>query len=87
LPIDTIIDQLTQYGLSTQDLINLERLEDSNVRMRLVNKDALNHNNKADVSRYMNAWADLLEDEFLKIARNENARAIKELNKAVVYAN
>jgi len=87
LPIDTIIDQLTQYGLSTQDLINLERLEDSNVRMRLVNKDELNHNNKADVSRYMNAWADLLEDEFLKIARNDNARAIKGLNKVAVYSN
>jgi hypothetical protein len=71
LPMDTIIEKLTDYGLSTQDLINLERLNDSKIRKRIPNGEQLNHNSKRDVIAYLNAWADLLEDEFLKTASTQ----------------
>lgn len=77
LPIDSIIDQLTEYGLNTQDLINLERLEDSNVRNRMLNKDSLNHNDKSDVSRYLHAWADLLEEQLLEQSKKELNRKLE----------
>lgn len=71
LPMDTIIEKLTDYGLSTQDLINLERLNDSKIRKRIPNGEQLNHNSKNDVIAYFNAWADLLEEEFLQNASTQ----------------
>lgn len=65
LAIDDIILYMEEAGFSIQDLINLERLEDSKVR-RFMGRTELRHNNPQDVKDYLNAWADMLEAEYLE---------------------
>jgi predicted Co/Zn/Cd cation transporter (cation efflux family) len=67
LPMDLLIADLLNYGLTTTDLQHLERLSDPKVlaRIPLEIRHSLLHNNRADVVLYMSEWARLLEDEFL----------------------
>lgn len=63
LAMDVIMDRMHELGFSTQDLINLERLEDSRVRRRMKRQD-LKFNQPGDVAAYMNAWAELIEEQW-----------------------
>ncbi|MCO4293262.1 hypothetical protein NF867_10335 [Solitalea sp. MAHUQ-68] len=65
-PIDNLIFDLLQAGLSIEDLAHLERLSDLDV-LRRINESykPLNFNNSWHVSLYMKAWADKLEDNIL----------------------
>lgn len=63
LAMDEIMDRMHELGFSTQDLINLERLEDSRVRRRMKRQD-LRFNQPGDVASYMLAWADLIEEQW-----------------------
>lgn len=62
LPMDEIIDQMVDWGLTKDDLARLERLSDPKVL------DALpldcrypKHNMRDDVVLYLRTWADVLE--------------------------
>ena len=65
LPMDEIIGIMETAGFSIQDLINLERLDDSRVLKR-VGRGTLSHNRKQDVVDYLNAWASICEEEWLE---------------------
>lgn len=64
LPMDQLIFGLLQKGLSTEDLKHLEYLSDDRV-LKAVGRGYLQNNNLQDVVCYMNAWADLMEEELL----------------------
>jgi hypothetical protein len=67
LPLDLLISDMLQKGLSTSDLQHLEWLSDPKVKARLSPemRDALKHNVLEDVVLYLKTWADLLEEEVL----------------------
>ncbi|UKJ08433.1 hypothetical protein [Solitalea lacus] len=65
-PMDNLIFDLLQSGLSIEDLAHLERLSDPSV-LRRINSgtQSLRFNVAKDVALYMNTWADMLEDRLL----------------------
>lgn len=66
LPIDLVISEMLNVGLTRTDLKNLERLTDKQVLKKLPdNERCLKHNKRDDVVKYMYAWADLLEETLL----------------------
>lgn len=78
LPMDEIISEMLEAGLDSEDLRQLERLSDPAILDRLPeNTKALQHNKKDDVITYIQAWAELLEEQWL---RQQNGTA--ESNKA-----
>lgn len=60
-PIDFVLARLFELGLDRGDLRHLERLSDDKVLKRL-EVSSLPHHRRENVVRYMNAWADLLEE-------------------------
>ncbi len=59
-----IFARLLDAGLEQEDIANLERLADTRVRQRLGNNTvSVAHGERDNVVAYLNAWADLLEDE------------------------
>ncbi len=63
-PLDHVIRSLLDLGLSTNDLADLERLQNDSVRRRLPpGERELDHRAPQDTVRYLRAWADLLEDQ------------------------
>lgn len=66
LPIDIIINEMLNAGLTLEDLKHLEKLDDREILVRFpIENRHLNHNVRTDVIRYMFEWADLLEDKLL----------------------
>lgn len=67
MPIEIIISELLSKGLTTEDLMNLEKLKGREVLSRLTKelRDTLSHNNVEHVTLYMTAWAELLEEQLL----------------------
>lgn len=67
LPMDLLIADLLNYGLTTSDLQNLERLRDPRVLARIPpeRRNPMRHNTRADVVSYLTEWANLLEEELL----------------------
>lgn len=67
MPIEIIISELLTKGLTTEDLMNLEKLKDKEVLARLSKevREHLSHNKVQDVILYMHTWADLLEDQLV----------------------
>lgn len=64
LPMDGLISALLEFGFDRDELAHLERLSSPSILRRFALKDRnLKHNDKADVIKYMNAWADMLEEE------------------------
>jgi hypothetical protein len=68
LPMDLLIADMLNKGLTTTDLQNLERLSDVKVlaRIPLYRRDQMRHNRRDDVVLYLNEWAILLEEEWLE---------------------
>ena len=67
LPMDVIIDKMTEAGFTTNDLIHLERLSDGKVLNNIPQKNAtLNHNSSKDAAIYLRSWAKLMEDEIIE---------------------
>jgi hypothetical protein len=63
LPIDHVIATMLAIGLSRSDIRELERLEGREILRRLpAGERTLDHRRKADVVRYLETWADLLEE-------------------------
>lgn len=67
LPMDLLIADMLNHGLTTTDLQNLERLSDKRIlaRIPLERRNRLKHNNREDVVLYMTQWANMLEEELL----------------------
>jgi hypothetical protein len=67
LPMDLLIADLLNYGLTTSDLQHLERLSDPKVRKLIPfeRRNQLEFNRRDDVVLYLKTWADLLEAELL----------------------
>ncbi|MGA0555314.1 hypothetical protein ACO2Q8_01585 [Larkinella sp. VNQ87] len=66
MPIDLVISEMVQAGLSLEDLKNLEKLSDRRVLARFpLEKRFLRHNQRDDVVAYLTEWAALLEEELL----------------------
>lgn len=65
LPIDDVIGQLLQLGLSRDDLAALEDLSDREVlrRLSLAVRNDLRRNRRDDVVLYLETFADLLAEE------------------------
>jgi len=61
MSMDWLISELTSYGLTTRDLIDLERLSKEEV-LKKAGVVHLEKNQKEDVVLYMNSWASLLEE-------------------------
>lgn len=63
--MDQLIFSLLQKGLSAQDLHELEYLKNKKVLAKL-GTTHLQHNKREDVIAYLRAWADVLEDQWMK---------------------
>jgi hypothetical protein len=62
-PIDHIIDELVALGMTTDDIVHLERLDDARVLRALPGgKRDLKKNNRDDVVLYMETWARMLSE-------------------------
>jgi len=62
MTMDWLISELSSYGLSHRDLIDLERLSNIEV-LEKAGAQTLSKNKAADVAHYMNTWAGILEKE------------------------
>jgi hypothetical protein len=67
LPMDGLITELLSFGFDSSDLKHLERLSDRQILQQLpIDRRDLKYNLKADVIKYLVAWASLLEEELLE---------------------
>ncbi|GHB85459.1 hypothetical protein [Persicitalea jodogahamensis] len=79
LPMDLLIADMLEAGLTSSDLQHLERLTDRRILERLPReKRYLRHNFRDDVILYINAWADLLEEQLLNKIKLPNLEEIEE---------
>ena len=63
-PIDHVIERMLEVGLELSDVTGLERLSDPKVLRRFpVGERALSFRRREDVVRYMEAWAELLDEQ------------------------
>lgn len=63
-PIDHVIERMLEVGLELSDVAALERLSDPKVLRRLpVEERELSFRRRGDVVRYMEEWAELLEEQ------------------------
>ena len=62
-PIDSIIGEMLDAGLTLSDIRHLEDLSDRRVLCRLPNPTSVRRNERLDIVAYLDAWADLLAEE------------------------
>lgn len=66
LPMDELIQQMTDFGFDIHDLRHLERLSDRSILVLIpAGKRNLKHNIKEDVVLYLHSWANMLESKLL----------------------
>ena len=66
LPLDDVISELLRAGLDIDDLKHLERLSDPQILHQLPSDERyLRHNHRNDVVKYLQSWAQLLENRLL----------------------
>lgn len=62
--LDEVLGEMYALGLTADDVGHLERLSDRDVRRRLGNnKEDFPHHERENVIAYLQAWADLLEEQ------------------------
>lgn len=72
-PMDRLIFDLLQFGLSCEELANLENLSDPKILLETKKvKSNLQFNDPDDVALYMNTWAFLLEKEIQIVECHQN---------------
>ena len=66
--MDLMVSKMLEYGLTIDDLSHLERLSDPIIlaRMEKDRRDQLNKNKREDVVFYLQVWANLLREKWLK---------------------
>jgi hypothetical protein len=63
-PLDEVLQEMYALGLEPADVGHLERLSDPAVRRRLGNNTGyFPHHRRGNVVAYLEAWADLLEQQ------------------------
>ena len=68
LPIDDVFRAMLDAGLELADLANLERLSDARILARLpVEQRMLDYRDRDHVIRYLEAWADQLEERLASV--------------------
>ncbi|MFN3996542.1 hypothetical protein [Algoriphagus sp.] len=72
-PIDLMISKMLDFGLSLDDLANLERLSDKEILSRIASdkRDKINKNSREDVILYMETWAKILREKWLSEHESE----------------
>lgn len=67
-PIDLMISKMLDAGLSLDDLSNLERLSDQTILSQIPKgrRDHINKNSREDVILYLQTWAKILRDKWIK---------------------
>lgn len=66
LPMDDLISELLNAGFDVDDLKHLEKLSSPEILRQLpLDQRNLKHNVKADVIKYLYAWASLLENKLI----------------------
>ncbi len=79
LPMDLLITDMINAGLTTNDLHHLERLTDRRILEQLPKeKRHLRHNFRDDVVLYLNTWADLAENQLLEKITLPNLEEMQE---------
>jgi hypothetical protein len=69
-PLDAVLRQMYQLGLSPEDVGHLERLSDPEVRRRLgTGTRHFPHHQRENVIAYLQAWAALLEEQLVATAQ------------------
>jgi hypothetical protein len=63
--VDDIITRMLSIGMTIEDFTYLENLSDPKV-LSFMKEVSLSRDNPLDAARYMEAWADLLEQNILK---------------------
>lgn len=66
LPLDDVISAMIAFGFDADDLKHLEKLSNPSILKTFPPEERnLKHNIKSDVVRYLNAWANLLEQQLV----------------------
>lgn len=78
-PMDLMISKMVEAGLTIDELKHLETLSHPTILQHIPfeRREKMKKNNKEDVILYMEAWADILEDEWIK----QNPIVLNEINK------
>lgn len=80
LPMDELIDELLNAGFNREDLAQLERLSNPDIRNHVaVTGQSLQHNNKEHVITYLRAWAGFLEEKWLHLHKIEVRSIVEDL--------
>lgn len=70
MSLDIVFQSLEAVGLDANDVQHLERLSDPEIRQRLgTHNSHYPHNVRQNVIDYLNAWADILEEQHIAIAK------------------
>lgn len=64
-PIDMVIAEMLNQGFNITDLQNLEYLSDPQI-LKHIGAANLNRNNRGDLIKYLDAWAEILEEKFIE---------------------
>ncbi len=64
-PMDLIIGRMIEFGFTTADLRQLENLSNPEILAK-AGVASFNRNVMSDTVKYMNAWADLLENQWME---------------------
>jgi hypothetical protein len=69
-PIDLMISKMLDFGLTLEDLANLERLSDQSILKNIPKerREQMNKNSREDVILYLETWAKILREKWV----NEN---------------
>lgn len=69
-PIDLMISKMLNFGLTLEDLGNLERLSDSTILKHIPKerREQMNKNSREDVILYLETWSKILREKWV----NEN---------------
>jgi hypothetical protein len=85
LAIDHVIDEMLGLGMVTSDIRHLERLSDPRVLARVPAR-YLRRQEQANSVQYMEAWAELLEDELALQGRSSEVQTEAQSGHAAVAA-
>lgn len=86
MPMDLLIGQLLEAGLTTEDLSHLEKLSDPEILRRLPWRHRhLQHNLRNDVVKYMQLWAVMLEEELAEEVSISEVFSLPTQSNALAY--
>lgn len=79
LPLDEVVSEMLAAGLDREDLMHLEKLSDPLILKSLSpDRRNLQHNKRQDVVLYLETWASLLEEIWVKRYNNDPIANSKE---------